>query len=299
MEKPATILVPVDFSAHSRAAAERALTLANAFGASIRFLHALHLPLVAPEYAYSQAIWSDLRRTESAKLESIVRDFQERGVSASARFEERDPADAIRSAARAADVMLVVMGSHGRRGLDRILLGSVAERTLHNASAPVLIVRELEADATEPIRSILFATDFSEDAERAERVVARWARLLGSEVEIFHAIRETAVLFAPYALIGSSDYEGELMEAANARMKGSLERFRHVGVSVKSKIVYGFASEEITNRADSCGAQLIAMGSRGYAGLHRFRVGSVVQRVLRHAPCSVLVAGSRPSSAAH
>lgn len=298
-KKSRTILVPVDFSAHSRAAAERAAMIANACDVGLRFLHALHLPPVALDYAYSPGIWDDFRRVERKQFASIVEKFTDRVPFISTRFEECDPADAIAAAAREPDVDLVVMGSHGRRGLDRLLLGSVAERTLHRAPIPVLIVREDETQAAKPIRSILFATDFSEDAERAEKVVVDWARRLGSAVEIFHAIRESAVLFAPYALSNPDDRDDELRETASLRMNRSLERFWKAGVTAKSKIVSGFASEEVTNHAESSGAQLIAMGTRGYAGLQRFRMGSVVQRVLRHAPCSVLVAGSRPSDATH
>jgi arylsulfatase A-like enzyme len=152
-----------------------------------------------------------------------------------------------------------------------------------------------EADAAKPIRSILFATDFSEDAKQAERIVARWARLLHSDVEIFHSIREAAVLFAPYAMSGSSADESELHEAAAIRMKSSLDRFKAAGVSARAKIVHGSPPEEISDRAATIGCQVIAMGSRGYTGLQAVRVGSVAQRVLRNAPCNVLIAGSRTS----
>jgi nucleotide-binding universal stress UspA family protein len=296
MNKTSAILVPVDFSTHSRAAAERACQLAMVSEAEIRLLHAMYLLPVTIEYSVSETVWADLRASESSELAKMEDEFEDRGVSVSTRFEERDPADAIRAAAREPDVEMIVMGSHGRRGLDRLLLGSVAERTVQGAPVPVLIVRESEADAAKKIESILFATDFSEDAEQAERLVAKWAKRLGAEVEIFHAIRETAVLFAPYAVSGSSDWEGELKESALLRIESVRSRFEEAGVPAKSKVVYGLASEEIIKRAEMTGTDLVAMGARGYSALQRFLLGSVAQRVLRHAPCSVLVAGSTASS---
>jgi len=296
MNRTSSILVPVDFSTHSRAAAERACQLAQVSDAEIRLLHAMYLLPVTVEYSVSETVWADLRASESAELAKMEDEFEDRGVPVSTRFEERDPADAIRAAAREPGVEMIVMGSHGRRGLDRLLLGSVAERTVQGAPVPVLIVRESEADAAEKIESILFATDFSEDAEQAERVVAKWAKRLGAEVEIFHAIRETAVLFAPYAVAGSSDWEGELKESAMLRIESVRSRFEQAGVSAKSKVVYGLASEEIIKRAEVTGADLIVMGARGYSALQRFVLGSVPQRVLRHAPCSVLVTGSTASN---
>ena len=90
-----------------------------------------------------------------------------------------------------------------------------------------------------------------------------------------------------------------MREAAEQRLSEVLGRFRRAGVLAKSKIVVGYASEEILDRAESTGAQLIAMGSRGYSGLKRFRLGSVVQRVIRRSICSVLVAGPAPRDWGH
>ena len=294
MTEGATILLPVDFSSHSRAAAIRACQLAAGLGMSVRMIHALHLPPVAREAAVPPDFWQELRHSESARLESFRRSIEKHcDVEIATRLEERDPVDMILSAACDEAVELIVMGTHGHRGLDRFLLGSVAERTLRHAPVPVLVVRDDEAEAARRIATILFATDFSEHAERAEKVVCDWARRLNAQVEVFHSIRETAVLFAPYAVPGSSDFEGEMHEAAETRIRGVLERFRTAGVCAKGKIVYGLASNEITKRAESCGAELIAMGARGYSTLQRFLLGSVAERVLREAHCSVLVVGAQ------
>ena len=160
------------------------------------------------------------------------------------------------------------------------------------APVPVLVVREDAEEAHLPMRSILMATDLSEEAMSVEPLVAAWAKRWNAEVEVIHVVRETAVLFAPYAVVGSSDFEGELLEAATRRMKSVLERLSDAGVHAKSRIVYGHPEEEILRRAESTNVDLIAMGTRGYAGFARVMLGSVAQRVVAHAPCNVVVAGA-------
>jgi nucleotide-binding universal stress UspA family protein len=286
------IVVPVDFSEHARAAAARAFFFADLAGADVHLLHAHAVPPVTLDPGVDPALRERLRAADESAFERFCSELEAQGHVFTRSFVERDPADAIRSVAREEGTALIVMGSHGRRGLDRLVLGSVAERTLHGAPVPVYISRESVEEASQPVRSILLATDFSKDAEKAERLVTDWAGRLGAEVEVLHAIRETSVLFAPYAVAGSSDFEGEMMEAAERRMSCVLARLSEKGVLAKTKIVYGRAAESILERAESTGAQLVVVGTRGYSAFQRFLLGSVAQRVVRHAPCSVLVAGA-------
>lgn len=283
------ILVPVDFSDHSRAALERAVQLARARDARIDLLHAIAYPPVADDPDCAARLRPEIRRASEEALERLAATLRDRGIDYETRLVERDPADAIRSAALTPGTSLIVMGSHGRRGLDRLLLGSVAERTLTGSPLPVYVTRESLAEAPDPIRSILLATDFSRDAQRVEVQVASLAREAQAEVEVLHAVWEPSALFAPYAVAGGADIETELLEAARQRIDRVAERLGEHGVEAKTKIVVGRAPESILDRAEATGAQLIAMGTRGYSTLQRFIMGSVTHRVLRHAPCSVLV----------
>jgi len=287
--KSARIVVPVDFSEQSRAAAKRAFYLADLYGAEVHVLHAHTSPIAVLDDA---RLTDELQASERQAFARFCARLDSEGHPFSRSFDTRDPADAIHSAARESGTALVVLGSHGRRGLDRKVLGSVAERTVQGSPVPVYVARERQEEASGPIRRVLLATDFSKDAEAAESLVATWASRLGTKVEVFHAIRETSVLLAPYAVVGSSDFEGEMMEAAEHRMRRVLARLASEGVSAKSKIAYARPAESILERAESTGTQLVVLGTRGYGGFKRFLLGSVAQRVLRHAPCSVLVAAS-------
>ena len=286
-----TILVPVDFSEASRAAVLRARAIARATGARMRLLHACPPPNDDLDARLAEKLTEELRRDAKLRLAAFAGTYDDGQGGLSTAFEEADPARAIRDAAEDEDVSLIVMGSHGRRGIDRFLLGSVAARVVRWAAKPVLVVRGEPAGAEDgpPVQSVLLATDFSDQAQALEPGVADWARRFGAEVEVFHVIRETSVLLAPYAVTGSSDFEGEMLEAAESRMEGVLRRLRGMGVHAKSKIVYGVPAEEILRRAEATNVDVVAVGTRGYSGLQRFLLGSVAQRVLSQAPCDVLV----------
>lgn len=286
-----TILVPVDFSAFSRAAIERALALARIVRAEVSMLHVLQLPQLALDFGRGGADWSLLRTSEQERLDALQKEFADRGVPVSARLEEGDPFEVIEAAGRAPDVELIVMGSHGLRGLDRLLMGSVAERTVRRATKPVLIVRESEQDASKPIRSMLFATDFSDTAQHLESSVAEWAKRLDAEIVAVHVIFDTASLLAPYVTIDTSEIDAEVQESAERQMAAVVERLRATGARARPIVAHGFPAEKILALAEEERTDLIALGTRGQTRLRSFPLGSVAQRILAGAACGVLVAG--------
>jgi nucleotide-binding universal stress UspA family protein len=138
------ILVATDFSLHAAAALEQAIDLAKRLGASLVLVHAYDLPLPALHpYAvtvpdpYIQACRDEARR----RLDALLEDVRGRGVEAEARLEVVPAAVAVCEAAKEEGCDLIVMGTHGHRGIARALLGSVAERTLRMAPCSVLTVR--------------------------------------------------------------------------------------------------------------------------------------------------------------
>jgi len=290
LSDPRPILVPVDFSPHSQAAAKRAGSLARLTGARIHLVHALHLPPGARDHALPSDLWDRLRAAETRRLEEMRAAFEAEGLRVTSTFGEGDPVELIAEQVRREGAEPVVMGTHGYRGLSRLMLGSVAERVLRSLPTPVLAVKESEEEADRAIDRILVATDFSAHAAAAERIATHWALFLGAEVEVFHAIRETAVLFAPYAVAGSGDFRGEMRNAASEEIERIVDRMQAAGLNVRSKLAYGLASAEIVNRAEEWDAQLIVIGRQGHSGLEHLVLGSAAERVLRQSGCSVLVA---------
>jgi nucleotide-binding universal stress UspA family protein len=139
------ILMPTDGSACARRAREEGLELAKRLGATVTFLHVVENPLVAgyaaPEaLPYSAQLYQDLKKAANDILEEALARAEAAGVDAQTSLvEDRRPTDAIRDAEAGHD--LVIMGTHGRRGLDRFMFGSVTEGALRGATKPYLIIR--------------------------------------------------------------------------------------------------------------------------------------------------------------
>lgn len=143
------ILVPTDGSACANHAVGEAVDLAKALDAEVTFLYALENPLTtgtaSPEaLPYSAQLWEDLKAMANEALTSATDVAAEHGVQATAvRVDNRPPVQAILEAE--GDHDLVVMGTHGRRGFNRWMFGSVAEGALRRAKRPFLLIRSDEA----------------------------------------------------------------------------------------------------------------------------------------------------------
>lgn len=148
------ILMPIDGSRCSEHAVAEGLRLAEELGATIVFLHAIEDPLAAgyatPEsLPYAAKLAEDLKSEGEGILDRAMTKAEEAGVAAERLLvEHRHPADAIKDAETTVD--LVVMGTHGRRGMQRWMFGSVTEAALRRSSKPFLIVRTEEALAPAP-----------------------------------------------------------------------------------------------------------------------------------------------------
>jgi universal stress protein A len=138
-----TILAPVDFSERSQAALKYALRLALEFGASLVVLHALD-PLIAAgrvESARLRQLKSAARSEAEQRLEDLHQELRPSGVRARLVLRPGSATETIVAFALESKADLIVMGSQGRAGLNRLLIGSVAERVVRHASCPVLVVR--------------------------------------------------------------------------------------------------------------------------------------------------------------
>jgi nucleotide-binding universal stress UspA family protein len=139
-----TILMPTDGSPCSFQAMEHGLSLAQALGAKVHFLYVLENPAqaiwIAPESVpYGLELLEDLKKGAEEAVAKALAMAQEKGVEATGEVKEGVPIPTIVEAAKGFD--LLVMGTHGRTGLDKLLLGSVTEGVLHRVSVPVLVVR--------------------------------------------------------------------------------------------------------------------------------------------------------------
>jgi nucleotide-binding universal stress UspA family protein len=284
------ILVPTDFSEHAALALRHARELARLFGAEIRLLSAAFLsPVWVAEGAapipdeYRKAVLSQVEDD----LQRVARTLREDGVRVSCAVSSDHPASAIRRAAHDWPADLIAMGTHGRTGLPHALLGSIAERTVRFASAPVLTVRA-EAGEPRPLRNVLVATDFSGDAQRALEWSVALARRADARVSLVHAVAG-AVAFGQEELALESVRAAQW--AATEAARGKLERMRAELGALAGEIAVeeGRADGVIADAARRLSADLIAVGTRGRSGLGHVLMGSTAERVLRRAPVPTVV----------
>jgi nucleotide-binding universal stress UspA family protein len=142
------ILCPVDFSDGSARAVDKARELSSALATDVELLHAYQLPVMAlPDGAVtvSPTFIADMLDRAQKELNKHRDELEQSGVHASTKLVEGSPAEVIAERAKELDTPMIVMGTHGRGGFRRFLLGSVAERVVRTSSSPVLTVHLPEA----------------------------------------------------------------------------------------------------------------------------------------------------------
>jgi nucleotide-binding universal stress UspA family protein len=289
------ILCATDFSPGADHALRVAIRLANDAGAELVVAHAWHVPALAfaGEVPYTGDLLDDM---EGASKRALARAREHAVVlgahRVSATFMSGMPWERI--CAYAGDdpaIDLVVTGTHGRTGLRRMLVGSVAEKIIRHAPCSVLAVRG-GRDGTNVFQHVLCPVDFSESSRFATELAAHLATRDGIGLTLLHAFDLPVALVGalpPHMTISVDRQATELLHqwADDLRRKTSLP----IDVRV---VPGGAASQVIKALEETITYDLAAVGTHGRTGVPRIVLGSVAEKVVRHAPCPVLVARRRP-----
>ncbi|HXK25750.1 MAG TPA: universal stress protein [Myxococcota bacterium] len=301
MDRIRSIVVPTDFSALAEAAAVRAANLARLEGAQVHLVHAVAVPLVADPYGSSLPthlgeLWEALRQAAQEQLEQTRKTIEAKGVAVTTQVSDSlDPVGSIAEAVRLHSADLIVMGTHGRRGLQRAFLGSVTERALSTLDRPILAVKEESAVAAKPISKIVLAVDFSPHSDRAVEAAASLAARLSASVDVVHAF-DLPADYNPYLSAAGTEVERKIESNILGRLEAIREQLGQRDIRVHTHFRRGHPDTVITDLATQIGCQLIVMGTRGLTGLEHVLLGSVAERTLRMAPCSVLCVKAPASS---
>jgi nucleotide-binding universal stress UspA family protein len=287
MNGPKRILVATDFSEQAGKAFDAALALAARTKAELHLIHALEvaLPLFEPYAVVIPADWiGEARRLAQEKLAKGQAAVKAKGLTGTTHLGDVPAAHAIAERARELGADLVVIGTHGHTGLKHVLLGSVAERTVEYAPCSVWTVKGTRPAAE--LRTIVCGTDMSAAASEAIAEAAAWARASGAKLHLVHALQIPMPLIAPYEV---AIPEG-IIEGARREAQRQLEEAAKSlsGVSVTTELATTPAHAALADAAERLSAELIVTGSRGLTGLKHALLGSVAERTLRYAPCSVL-----------
>ena len=288
------ILVPLDGSKLSERVLPYVKSLAEGLKIPIELLAVVDPDmLIAPAVeseSYQKAFFADRKKIAQHYLKNIA------GILASGFHAEQfvvvgKPAETIVKHAAMNPKALVAMGTHGRSGVERWVLGSVADEVLHSTKNPVLLVRTTEEPPknTGAFKSVIVPLDGSALAETVLPVVAELYRTMKLEV-ILMRIWEIPVLYYDegYAL------EEHIVKAIEDESRNYVDRkvidLKRQGVgNVKGVIVQGFPAESIIDLAAKTPNAFIAMCTHGRSGVRRWILGSVTERLVRHSGDPVLV----------
>lgn len=288
-----------DFSPESDVALEHAISIAQHVGAEVILAHAGTVidtadAALAPESAALveyERIVSEHAADNRARLTSLVEAVRGRGVAASERQVEGFPDTSLSELAEEVDADLLVIGTHGRTGIKRLLLGSVAERVVRLCRRHVMVARPRTGEGS-GYRRILVPTDFSRRGDLALAVAVELCAP-GGTVEVLHAWSLPALTGT---LVPSKVSENAL-EPVRASLEASARRRAEAliarlggqpSVELACTIVNDSPAKAIDERAKD-GHDLIVMSGHGRRGLRRLLLGSVAEATVRHAPCSVIV----------
>jgi nucleotide-binding universal stress UspA family protein len=292
------ILIPTNGVDEPAPSTERAIDLATRCDAAIHAVYVVESGRI-PLQDGSQWVLDDLAGIGDEALDRIVKRAREAGIeTVETTTADGAPHHEILSYVDEHDVDLIVMGTHGRKGLDRYLLGSVTEKVVRASPVPVLSVKRSDASPRQiEYTDVLVPTDGSEGAEAAVDHGIDFARMVDADVHGLYVTDVRATV--PSADDGSQTAILELLESEGERAIEYVETAgREAGLDVTTSIVRGTPYAQIREYVVANDVDLIAMGTHGRTGIERYLLGSVAEKVVRTADVPVLTVQVRKAKGA-
>jgi len=275
---PKQILCPVDLSPASNAVLSWARLIAEAFGSRVEVLHA---DWSEPPRYFTEGQLSALDAEAVLRRQTLERDLQDlaqkvlgSGISFTVSVVEGHAVDVMLQRLRKRSPDLVVMGSHGRSGVARLLLGSVAENVVREAECPTLVVRGPEIPAGQRLlHRVLCPVNLTDTARECAELASGVAAALGAELRVLQAVEGKA----PHSDTTREHLCQWVPEDVRSRCR------------VSEIVVKGDAAEQIILSARREKIDLIVLGAERRSFLEFSTLGRTTERVLRHGPSSILL----------
>lgn len=292
------ILFPTDFSYCSFYAMRYAEAFAHRYGAELHLAHVVDtvqlLAWASPSYWLSSDCLygreACLCERAEARLRHVVHLMRRDGVEAEAHVVRGTPTVEIANLARELRCELIVVGTHGRTGMEHALFGSVAEAVARHAPAPVLTIKHPEHEFVEfergqlVLRRVMYPTDFSPFSRAALPYAASLCREFDATLVLFHAVEPVVYGGEVVADTVVSTYPDE--REGRERLEELAAEFP--GVRVELRQEPGTASHQVVKAVQELNVDLVLIPTHGRSGVSRLLFGSVAEKVLRFAPCPVL-----------
>ncbi len=300
-------LVPTDFSASADAALSHAVSVADQFGATLHLLHVVNDPgtgwygLGDAEVRIEQ-LRGQAKSEAQERIEGLAQDSP--GIEVETAVAQRpnlDVADAIEEYVEGHHIDLVVMGTHGRGGVGRLILGSVANTLVRRKGCPVMTVRRRTGRtgtaSDVDYGNVLAPIDFSDHSRSALRLSKRIAARYGATQHLlFVAEKRVLPTFSDTGIpgVGVVEMDPDIVANAEAALEELNENVGGPEVTSAYHVEEGDVDEDIIDFAEKNDVDLIVMATRGLTGIDRFVLGSNTERVVRVAPCPVLTVPPTP-----
>ena len=285
---PTKILLATDGSEDAAQATEAATDLAKKSGSELHVIHVWHD--VPSPYAH-KFVRGELKRQGQEILAEQVRKIDEAGGTVTRdHLREGRTSDEVIKLSEELAVGLLVVGSRGMGTVRRILMGSHSEEIVHHARVPVLVVRR--GDSAWPPERVIVGEDFSDHARKAGELAASVAALYGSRVILIYAHPDLPEVPPGEVRDAAVRELGDIRERDEERLESRAEELKEIlGSRPEIRVSVGYPAKVILEAANEAPKPpLVAVGSRGLAGITRTRLGSVSTKVVTAAPGPVLVA---------
>lgn len=293
--QPKNILCPTDLSEYSNHALDYAVALARKFQAKVHVCYTVDLSAAALNDAAAFVLpqaRKDLLERARVEIDSLM---AKRRVEYQTLLLDGEPSTEIARAATTVSADFVVCATHARSGWERWFAGSVTERLLHSIQCPLLVVHSPEHEFLTDegrlrIRRVLLGYDFSPNSRDALATALSMAEEFQSELHLLHVLE-------PSIYQSLTKATGEISQALDDAVRGAVEeklsalvpRIDHPWCEPKTAVAYGLPHVEIEAYASLKEVDLIVLGVRGLTLLDKVLLGSTTDRVLRHAPCPLLI----------
>jgi nucleotide-binding universal stress UspA family protein len=280
------ILVPVDFSGPSEVALRCATAFAARLGGKIALVHVIESGRLVGELSESDTGMTEIPRRVEEQLCSLASRSSEPALFDNVEVRTGRPSQQICQAANEFGSDLIVISTHSYTRLDYVLLGGTAERVICHAPCPVLVVRNQDGRASEP-KKILVPVDFSPASLDGLRYALGLARPFGARLTAVHIVE----LLGPMARleVDANAHERKLRKGIQLRLEELPLEVDEPAGAFDTLFREGTSYHEIVAMAQRGDFDLIVMASLGRSGLVDMLLGSTAERVVRHAPCPVLV----------
>lgn len=284
------IAVGIDFSDHTDLLVHEAMRVARHTGAELVLVHVgevveTHKPSRLASVKLLHEAATEQMEVNRAKLAKLREEHEGQGVDISHVIIDDAVDFGLCNAAKELHADMVMTATHGRTGIKRFLLGSVAERVVRGCDASVMVVR-LSGDArgSGGYKKVLVPVDF-DDSTAVSIARAKQLAEPGGRIDLIHCWNIPAGYYTSFNTLPQ-----ELDADAHAEGRPLVEALEEAGFESALHVLNRPAADGVREHLKSDGYDLVVVGSHGRRGVNRWVIGSVAERIVRHAECSVVVA---------